>query len=184
MLINPFQFCRSREFNRRLAESRDRLYRMAYAWSHNPALSEDLVQDTLTKALKNVGQLRELDSIDAWLFSILANCWRDAFRRNRELEDIDTVAIAHDTTPERLHSQQEIVTLVRNAVGQLPDGQRQALTLVDLEGFSYNDVAQILQVPIGTVMSRLCRARKMLKTLLLDANAHEFNAVPRIRRVK
>jgi RNA polymerase sigma-70 factor (ECF subfamily) len=184
MLVNPFQLCRSREFNRRLEESRGRLYRMAFAWSHNPSLAEDLVQDTLTKALKNTSQLRELDSIDAWLFSILANCWRDSFRRSRDMEDIDALSIAHDTTPERLHGQQEIVSLVRGAVGQLPDGQRQVLTLVDLEGFSYNEVAEILQVPIGTVMSRLCRARKLLKGLLLEANAQEVDALPRIRRVK
>lgn len=169
----------------RLEESRARLYRMAFAWSHNPPLADDLVQETLAKALRHTHQLRDPKSMDAWLFSILANCWRDHFRRNRELENFDALELTHDHTPERIHDRSQVVRSVRAAVAQLPEGQRQTLTLVDLEGFSYAEVAEILAVPIGTVMSRLCRARKTMKALLLEQGARPAaGAPPRLKRVK
>jgi RNA polymerase sigma-70 factor (ECF subfamily) len=178
--------CRSKEFNRRLEEARGRLYRMAYAWSHNAALAEDLAQEALAKALKHTAQLRDISALDAWLFRILANCWNDHFRRSRDMEDIEEVALSDDVTPEVIHGQRQIVNRVRAAIAELPDGQRQVLTLVDLEGFAYNEVADILSVPIGTVMSRLCRARRTLKSLLLAQGTHSEEAAerPQLRRVK
>lgn len=178
--------CRSREFRQKLEHSRARLYRMAYAWTRQPALAEDLVQDTLAKALKSAGQLREIQAMDAWLFSILANCWRDYLRRYRDMVDIDEVAVYSESTPEQEHGEKELVEMVRAAVMRLPTGQRQVLSLVDLEGFSYVEVAGILDIPIGTVMSRLCRARAALKTLLL-AKLPRDPAVPQspmLRRIK
>jgi len=159
-------FSRSREAREHLEMQRARLYRIAYAWTHQPALADDLVQETLTKAMVKTDQLRDQGASGAWLYSILANCYRDHFRRQRENEDVDALDLAHEWTPERESSQQEIVNHVRAAVTRLPEGQRQVVTLVDLEGFSYIETAQILDVPIGTVMSRLCRARQALKDLL------------------
>jgi RNA polymerase sigma-70 factor (ECF subfamily) len=182
--MNPIeQLCRMRELNERLEDNRERLYRIAFAWSHNEALSDDLVQETMAKALRRRGQLRDLDSVDGWLFRILANNWRDYFRRQKDTEDIDNVPLATAYTPESIQGQREVVHRVRYAVAQLPDGQRQVLTLVDLEEFSYSEVAEILEIPIGTVMSRLCRARKQLKAVLLD-NDNQVASAPRIRRVK
>jgi RNA polymerase sigma-70 factor (ECF subfamily) len=177
-------FLRSREAQRALIEARARLYRVAYAWCRNPALADDLAQETLTKALKNSAQLRDPKARDAWLFTILANCYRDHFRRQRDMDDIDDVEISHDSTPESESSRAEIVGMVRAAVARLPDGQRQVVTLVDLEGFSYGEVAQILDVPIGTVMSRLCRARNTMKTLLLPEFQKNPEMVRDIRRIK
>ena len=177
-------FLRSREAQRALIEARARLYRVAYAWCRNPALADDLAQETLTKALKNSAQWRDPKARDAWLFTILANCYRDHFRRQRDMDDIDDVEISHDSTPESESSRAEIVGMVRAAVARLPDGQRQVVTLVDLEGFSYGEVAQILDVPIGTVMSRLCRARNTMKTLLLPEFQKNPEMVRDIRRIK
>lgn len=178
--------CRSREFRARLEENRPRLYRVAYSWCHNQALADDLVQETLSKALDKSAQLRDLHTMKSWLFSILTNCWRDHFRQHREMEDIDELEDyrwSHDMTPEREHEQTEIVLRVRNAVAGLPLGQRQVLTLVDLEEMSYAEVAEVLGIPVGTVMSRLCRARRTLKESLLALGAEQ---APRaeIRRVK
>ncbi len=179
-------FHRSRDARKRLEQNRLRLYRVAYAWTHNAALADDLVQESLTKALIKSDQLRDPNAGEAWLYTILANCFRDHCRRVRETEPLDDVDLINDTTPENETSQQEVVHSVRRAIAKLPEGQRQVVTLVDIEGFSYVEVAQILDVPIGTVMSRLCRARGALREHLLKDTAKMAVAIgrARIRRVK
>lgn len=161
---------RSRELDGQLEKCRNRLYRVAYSWCHNRSLSEDLVQETLSKALRSSAQLRDANTMSSWLFSILTNCWRDHFRQHKDIEDIDEVDESHlasERTPEDECAQAQIVSRVRTAVAGLPLAQRQVVTLVDLEEFSYTEVAQILGIPVGTVMSRLSRARQTLKTTLL-----------------
>ncbi|HHC71645.1 MAG TPA: RNA polymerase sigma factor [Thiotrichales bacterium] len=165
-------FCRAREFRQRLEASRDRLYRVAYSWCHEPWLADDLVQLTLEKALSRSAQLRELEKLDGWLFSILHHCWMDHLRRNRPMVDIDEIPQVEEITPQDVCHESEIIDRVRQAVAGLPIGQRQVLTLVDLEGFSYNEVAAILDIPVGTVMSRLNRARRALMAPLLDLKPH------------
>jgi RNA polymerase sigma-70 factor (ECF subfamily) len=184
--MNPLGFfCRSKELARRLEAIRPRLYRMAYAWTRNPALADDLTQDTLAKALKKHGQLRDPSALDTWLFSILANTWRDHLRKDREVEDIENVLLLHERTPEVAHSEQQLIDKVRAAIMRLPDGQRLVVTLVDLEGFTYMEVAKILDIPIGTVMSRLCRAHNTLKQRLLrDFDYQPSSAPARFRRIK
>ena len=177
-------FTRSREAQRALQQARARLYRVAYAWCHNTALADDLVQETLSKALKNSAQLRDPKARDAWLFTILANCFRDHFRKTREMDDIDEIEISDETTPETESSRSEIVGMVRTAIARLPKGQRQVVTLVDLEGFSYVEVSQVLDVPIGTVMSRLCRARNAMKAMLLPEMQQNPEMNRSIRRIK
>jgi len=180
-------FRRSREARKKLEQHRLRLYRIAYSWTHNGALADDLVQETLTKALIKADQLRDPTAGDAWLYSILANCYRDHFRRLRETESVEDIELVHESTPEQETSQQQVVRKVRAAIARLPEGQRQVMTLVDLEGFSYVEVANILGVPIGTVMSRLCRARGALREQLLKEDAQQIACVvqgTKLRRVK
>ncbi len=165
---------------------------MAFSWSHNAALADDLVQDALTKALKNANQLRDPALFNGWLFSILANCWRDHFRKHKDMEDIDeyddieklsACGCVNAFTPEDEHAQTQVVSRVRDAVARLPVGQRQVLMLVDLEEFSYTEVANVLSIPIGTVMSRLCRARQALKSMLQELAPQQSANVSPIRRV-
>jgi len=180
-------FCRTNDFQDQLDKIRPRLYRVAYSWSHNEALADDLVQETLIKALKNASQLRDPALLNSWLFSILANCLRDHYRQYKEMDDIEDLEDyrhAHENTPENAHSQSQIVSRVRDAVAKLPLGQRQVLTLVDLEELSYIEVAAILNIPIGTVMSRLCRARVAMKTLLKELAPQQIATVGQIRRIK
>lgn len=161
------------------------MYRVAYSWSRNAALADDLVQETLVKALQKAGQIRDPERTNAWLFAVLANCWRDHFRRTREMVDIDELDLERvdDFTPEEGHAQSQLVRRVRSAIALLPLAQRQVLTLVDLEEFSYAEVAAVLEIPVGTVMSRLCRARRTLKTLLNEF-APQRATVSHIRRVQ
>jgi len=184
--MNPiFHFCKDREMKGRIAAQRNRLYRIAYSWCHDEALSDDLTQEALTKALKKYSSLKNPEALNCWLYGILANCWRDHFRRSREHEDIEDCVFTVDETPESQYNRQYITDTILNAVAGLPIGQRQTLTLVDLEGFSYAEVAEILQTPIGTVMSRLCRARKSLTQQLLNLKTQSMDdQTPFLRRVK
>lgn len=164
---------------------RQRLYRLAYAWTRNAAAAEDLVQETLAKAWRKRGQLRDPNAGEAWLFTILARCHRDYLRRAHAAEDIDELQLRSNSDPELEKDQRTIVGRVRAAIASLPAGQRQAVTLVDLEGFSYAEVADILAVPVGTVMSRLCRARAALRQELLDVSEDQAEAMHAgIRRIK
>ena len=160
--------CGSRQARKNLEAHRARLYRIAYAWTHSPALADDLVQETLTKALTKSSQLRDPAASSAWLYSIMANCYTDHFRRQRATEELDEETLTHDATPEHESDRQQVIGRVRAAITKLSEGQRQVVTLVDLEGFSYIEVAQILAIPIGTVMSRLCRARMALREHLQE----------------
>lgn len=175
----------SNEFRRRIEGSRETLYRLAYAWCHDAPLADDLAQETLLRALAREGQLRDRERLRSWLCAILANCFKDHHRRRREHQDLDALeAIEADTsaTPEESAAAAELTRRVRAEIARLPLGQRQVLTLVDLEGFSYAEVGEILEVPIGTVMSRLCRARQALRQPLI-AFAPQAEAA-RIRSVK
>ncbi len=178
--------CRSEALAVRLEAARPRLYRMAYAWCQNTALADDLAQEALAKALRRADQLREPEALNPWLFRILSNCWHDHLRKHREVEDIDNVTLLSEVTPESRHQDQQLIDRVRAAILRLPEGQRQVVTLVDLEGFTYAEVAEILEIPIGTVMSRLCRAHNALRDRLLRDLDHRPAAAAktRFRRVK
>jgi RNA polymerase sigma-70 factor, ECF subfamily len=176
---------RNRAFRRLIGNSRDRLYRMAYAWTHNPHLADDLVQQTLCKALSNKKQLKDLGAAEAWLFRILSNCLTDHYRAKREVLTDKELVITDNRTPERETEEQQLVGKVRRAVNNLPLPQCQVITLVDLEGFTYASVAEILEIPVGTVMSRLCRGRRALRESLTDIRSHnDERRTGNLKRVK
>lgn len=155
-------FVPQRELRGALEAKWKSLYRMAYSWCHDPHLAGDLVQEAFAKAIKQRNQLKKKEAFDAWIYTILANCWRDHCRKQKETVDIDDVELTDDSNPEEDNHRLEIIQKVRRALSKLSTDQRQIVTLIDLEGFSYNEVAEILDIPIGTVMSRLCRARRHL----------------------
>lgn len=160
-----------RELVEQIKASRVRLYRLAFAWCHDTVLADDLAQEALTRGLSRLEQLREPERLISWLFAILNRCWIDHLRTRREDFDDEILAeLPSDLPGPDSHAErQQTVNRVRAAVAALPLGQRQAVTLVDLEDFSYAEVAEILTIPIGTVMSRLCRARASLKQILEEA---------------
>jgi RNA polymerase sigma-70 factor (ECF subfamily) len=173
-------------FRPSIEATRPVLYRIAYAWCHDAALADDLVQDTLSKAWARRAQLRDEASLKAWTVSIMHHCWLDHLRSRRDFDDVelwqDTLE-SHTDSPEACCNREQVIACVRAAVARLPLGQRQVLTLVDLEEFSYVEVAGILDIPVGTVMSRLSRARANLKTLL-DNTMKQPAAESLLRRVK
>lgn len=167
----------------KFAERRHKLYQIAYSWTHESALADDLVQETLFKALSKAGSLRDVATLNTWLYRILLNCWHDHLRkRGREVELFD---VDDERLPEHSDSYQQtqIVERVRGAVASLPMTLREVVTLADFAGCSYAEIAEIVDIPIGTVMSRLYRARQQLKELLLDLH-NENNTHFELRRVK
>jgi len=168
---------RSKQFEAKLDASRTRLWRLAHAWCHNRAIADDLVQETLAKALDRHDQLRNPEALHGWLCSILSNGWHDHLRSRKhtvevDVDDLDERDLPESgSRPEDDYQQNETVRRVRQAVSMLPEGQREVVTLVDLEEFSYAEVAAILDIPIGTVMSRLSRARLALREKLMDRTA-------------
>jgi RNA polymerase sigma-70 factor (ECF subfamily) len=178
------RLCAARALKARIAERRGRLYKVAYAWCGEPHLADDLVQEAMTRAMDKYVQLRDPSRLDSWLYSILNNCWREHLRGRRSDAELDDQAHACTCCPERINLSGELAERVSDLMARLPDGQRQVLSLVALEELSYREVAEALDIPIGTVMSRLSRARQFLADRLNAANAPAPTARAYLRRVK
>ena len=142
------RFIRSKKLDKLFEQRRKRLHRLANSWCHDEMLADDLVQDTLSKALKYHHQLKDPEKLDAWLFRILHNTWMDYLRRYKPTTDLDDIDPLDNKTPESYLTDEQLVNRVRQAIFKLPIPQRQIVTLVDLEGSSYAEVAEILELPI------------------------------------
>lgn len=161
-------------FLKQLESKWKRLYRLAYSWTHDPHLARDLVQETMSRAISKHKQLKDLGALDSWLFKILVNCWHDVCRQNKHLQPLlDADELVNNYTPDMDRYRYEVIKKVHSAIVKLPMEQRQIITLIDLEGLSYSEVANIMEVPMGTVMSRLCRARNKLKTHLGELKSQD-----------
>jgi RNA polymerase sigma-70 factor (ECF subfamily) len=148
----------------------DALYGTALRLTRRPQDAEDLVQDTYLKAFRASKQFQRGTNLKAWLFTILHNTFRNVRRhdgRNPVDVNSETVEQAADVagderTPEQLLTRATLDSDLQAALDGLPDAFRQAVWLRDVEEFSYADIAAIVDVPIGTVMSRISRGRRML----------------------
>ena len=176
-------FGHTKQFRQSLEANWDRLYRVAYAWTHETFLAHDLVQETMARALQHKDKITDTRALEVWLFKVMANYWRDLLRRRKEVTDIQDTQLVDNNTPDRDTERTRLVSQVRNAIAQLNHDQRQVITLVAVEGFSYAEVARILEIPVGTVMSRLCRARQTLKQLL-SHTVDDHSSTDRVRRLK
>jgi RNA polymerase sigma-70 factor (ECF subfamily) len=157
----------------------DGLYGTALRLTRKAQDAEDLVQDTYLKAFRASRQFARGTNLKAWLFTILHNTFRNMRRhdgRNPVDVDSETVEQAADATgdqrtPEQLLSRATLDADLQAALDELPDAFRQAVWLRDVEEFSYAEIAKIVDVPIGTVMSRISRGRKMLHDRLAPKRA-------------
>lgn len=158
------------------------LYSAALRMTRNAADAEDLVQETYLKAYRAFGSFQEGTNLKAWLYKILTNTFINAYRarkRRPEQSDLDEVEDLYlyrrlgglEAAAAGRSAEEEVMDLfadedVKQALESLPDQFRIAVLLADVEGFSYKEIAEILDVPIGTVMSRLHRGRKALQKAL------------------
>lgn len=168
----------------KIAGSRDRLYRVALAWCGDQMLAEDLVHETMAIGISKCHQLRDKEQLFSWLYSILNNNWCRHLRKNKHHDDLDDQAPSEDSGPYTVCQELQLVNQVRKAIAVLPVVERQVISLVDLEEFSYCEVAKALDIPIGTVMSRLHRARKNLLTKMDNYTLKSTMTKSHIRRVK
>lgn len=168
----------------RLVDLSPRLRRLALAWCGEQSLADDLTQETLTRALSQLASLKDGAALEGWAFAILANCFRDHCRRQRPADRFDECIDPSLQPAEEQLLQQQTVDRVRQAVARLSPAQREVLMLVDLEACSYAEVAEILTIPVGTVMSRLSRARQQLKHLMATDRRTAPGARPLMERVK
>ncbi len=149
----------------------DAAYNYARWLTRNDAEAQDVVQDACVRAMRYFRTRRDGDA-RAWLFAIVRNTWYSRLSRPAAAMEATALDEARDERldealgPEALLLQQHAVTRVRAALDQLPADFREVIVLRELEGLSYKEIAAVMQVPIGTVMSRLARARERLLHLL------------------
>ncbi|MEA3275352.1 MAG: RNA polymerase sigma factor [Pseudomonadota bacterium] len=167
-----------------IAERRGRLFKVAYAWCGERHLADDVVQEAMARAMDKCHQLRDPSRLDSWLYSILNNCWREHLRGRRPDIELDDQSLECTGCPEQINLSGDLAQRVLELMARLPEGQRQVLALVALEEFSYREVADTLDIPIGTVMSRLSRARQFLADRLEAVNCVADTSRPYMRRVK
>ncbi|WP_428622951.1 RNA polymerase sigma factor [Sedimenticola sp.] len=180
-----FTTWRSESKNRqRLAALGPRLRRLALAWCGEESLAEDLSQEALTRALSRLTSLKDDQALEGWAFAILANCFRDHCRRQRPSDPFDECIDPSQHSADEHLSQQQTATRLRQVIAQLSPHQREVLMLVDLEACSYAEVADILDIPVGTVMSRLNRARQQLRRLITSDKRTPSGSRSFMERVK
>ncbi len=160
------------------------LYSAALRMTRNPSDAEDLVQETYLRAYRGFGGFEQGTNLKAWLYRILTNTYINIYRAKKrrpeetDLDDVEDLFLYHrlgglEAATLGRSAEDELMDYfteaeVKDAIEALPDTFRMAVLLADVEGFSYKEIAEILDIPIGTVMSRLHRGRKALQKRLYE----------------
>lgn len=170
------------DFAEQAMQYADQLYGAAMRMTRNPADAADLVQETLLKAYAAYGAFKQGTNLRAWLYRIQTNTYINTYRKQQRrpfeaaLDDMAewqigdaesfTATAARSAEAEAIHRMPSGV--VKDALQEVPEDFRMAVYWVDVEGLSYAETAEVMETPIGTVMSRLHRGRKLLRGLLAD----------------
>jgi len=176
------------EFERTALPHLDSLYGAAVRLTRHPRDAEDLVQETMLRAYRFWDSFQRDSNCRAWLFKILTNTFINHYQKNKRRREVlgqaaaeqdatDGVLVQEQSlaqrTPEAVLIEGTLSEDVARALDALPDDFRMAVVLCDVEGFSYKEIADIMECPVGTVMSRLYRGRRLLKQSLHDFAVRE-----------
>lgn len=166
---------REETFRRAAVACLDGLYGFALALSRDRATAEDLVQETYARAFAAPRKATPEENLRGWLFTILGNIWKNERKRRRpeavaDVESLGGGIASADPDPLAALDQRERRERLRSALDALPDAFREVVVLRCVEGFSYQEVASIVGCPAGTVMSRLARARALLRLSIGPTN--------------
>lgn len=172
------------KFEETVLPLRNELFRVALHLTRSPESAEDLVQETLMHAYQGFARFKPGTNLKGWLMKILRNLFISHYRHQRRtvatvsleglLEDLELAEESFDLLFDEAVSPEEVIMArmmdeeVESAMRKLPEPFREVVLLCDVEGLSYAETAQVLGIPIGTVRSRLSRAREMLRRLLWD----------------
>jgi len=172
------------KFAEQAMEYMPQLYGAAMRMTRNPADAEDLVQETYLKAYRGFGGFQQGTNLKAWLYRILTNTFINSYRSKKrrpdetELDEVEDLYLYRrlgglEAAQAGRSAEDELMdwftdTEVKDALEALPEQFRMAVLLADVDGFSYKEIAEILDIPIGTVMSRLHRGRKSLQKQLYE----------------
>lgn len=158
------RFNRNRRLRRALDDNRDRLYRMALAWSRNPALAAMLTDKVIERELRNGQAQHEPSQLLLRLFGTLSKCWHE--HRQRMTPDEPECGFGPAAHRQRVQTHDDTSTSIQAAIGRLPVVERQVLTLVNIEQLSYEQTAQVLEMPKSAVVRSLNQARLRLLGML------------------
>ncbi len=162
-------------FDLLMAEHEDHVYHLAYRITGNPQDAQDAAQETFMKAYRALPRYRHEASFHTWLYRIATNAALDMVRRRAQASSVsleDVTPAAQTGGPEDEVQRREVQRRVHAALATLPPDHRAIVLLRDLQGFAYTEIAAILRIPVGTVRSRLSRAREALRPLLMDLASH------------
>ncbi|MGM7666256.1 sigma-70 family RNA polymerase sigma factor [Microbacterium sp. A93] len=187
-----------REFEEQAIPFMDQLYAAAMRMTRNPADAADLVQETFVKAFASWASFTQGTNLKAWLYRILTNTYINIYRKKQrepfqgtidELEDwqmggAESTTASHSRSAEAEAIDRMPASVVKDALQEVPEDFRLAVYLADVEGFAYQEIADIMKTPIGTVMSRLHRGRRMLREMLADYAAERGIATAATRSKK
>ena len=172
---------RTKRFERDALAFKNQLYSAAMRYTRNPDDAQDLLQDTYAKAFVSFHQFEPGTNLKAWLYRVLTTTFINNYRKDQrrpqmadsELEDWELFESASHTSDQGKSAEVEVLENlpdvdIKRALASIPDEFRMAVYLVDVEGFSYKEAAEIIGIPTGTIMSRLHRGRKQLRELLAE----------------
>ncbi|ODU97990.1 MAG: RNA polymerase sigma factor RpoE [Thiomonas sp. SCN 64-16] len=187
VLVQQVQVGQQKAFDLLVAKYQRRIYRLVLRFIRDPALAEDVAQETFLRAYRAIGQFRGESQFYTWLYRIAVNTAKKAISDDiRDPTVSEGDALGHDEetfsptelltnheTPESILVSKEIVQTVNAAMESLPEDLRMAITLREIEGLSYEDIAEAMQCPIGTVRSRIFRAREAIAERLRPVIEHK-----------
>lgn len=187
VLVQQVQAGHQRSFDLLVAKYQRRIYRLVLRFIRDPALAEDVAQETFLRAYRAIGQFRGDSQFYTWLYRIAVNTAKKAISdemRDPTVSEGDasgqgeetfspTELLTNNETPESVLISKEIVQTVNAAMESLPDDLRMAITLREIEGLSYEEISDAMQCPIGTVRSRIFRAREAIAERLRPVIEHK-----------